>query len=814
MKKLLFLLAIICVLKANAQNYLITFSGSGAASTVSTVKVENLTKGTSLTLNGGDILRLTGTVGISSIENKQSSEIKIYPNPMVDNSTVEIYPPVAGDAIISVYDMTGKPVTQIQSYLGNYRQEFRLSGLKNGFYLINVKGNTYQFSGKLLCNGKSNGTISIEKISNNTQAVGEKKSTLQSKGAMSTIDMLYSSGDRLKFTAISGVYSTVITDIPTQDKTVTFNFIACTDGDNNNYPVVAIGTQVWMAENLKTTKYRNGELIGTTAPATLDITNEITPKYQWAYGGDENNVTVYGRLYTWYAATDSRNLCSTGWYIPTDADLTILTTFLGGETVAGSKLKETGTTHWSLPNTGATNETGFTALPAGERNYNGTFSKIGSAGYWCSSSAYNSVNTWYRALFYNQSYVYRNGAANIWGYSIRCLKTTAPKVTTTNVTTYNRTSATVGGNVTADGGATVTERGVYWGTSQNPETTGTKLQIGNGTGSFSTSLSGLIPNTPYYIKAYATNSVGTSYGNGISFMTSPVTAPVLTTTIASSITQTAATSGGNVTSDGGANVTARGVCWSTSANPTIADNHTSDGTGTGIFISNLPGLTINTKYYLKAYATNSIGTAYGNEIIFATKGAIGTVSDVDGNTYSTIMIGTQVWMTENLKTTKYNDGTSIPKVTGDAAWLNLTTPGYCWYNNDSITYKTPYGALYNWYAVNTGNLCPAGWHVPTEAEYRTLDTYLGSNSGGKLKEIGTTHWASPNTGATNETGFTSLPSGERYDAFYAIGYYGFWWSTLDYSATHAGVMIQYNNSGIMDGDWYKKQCGFSVRCLK
>jgi uncharacterized protein (TIGR02145 family) len=814
MKKLLFLLAIICVLKANAQNYLITFSGSGAATTVSTVKVENLTKGTSLTLNGGDILRLTGTVGIPSIENNQSSEIKIYPNPMVDNSTVEIYPPEAGDATISVYDMTGKKVTQIHSNLGNFKQEFKLSGLKNGFYLINVKGNTYQFSGKLLCNGKSNGTIGIEKVSNNTQALGEKKSTLKSNGAMSTIDMLFSPGDRLKFTGISGNYSTVITDIPAQDKTVTFNFIACTDGENNNYPVVAIGTQVWMAENLKTTKYRNSDLIGTTTPATLDIINESIPKYQWAYGGDENNVTVYGRLYTWYAATDSRNLCPTGWYIPTDADLTILTTFLGGETVAGGKLKETGTTHWASPNTGATNETGFTAIPGGYRNYNGTSSGIGNSGFWFSSTGYNTYNAWYRGMYYNTFNVSRLYSDKFHGLSVRCLKITAPMVITSPVTIFTTSSATVGGNVTVDGGVTVTERGVYWGTSQNPETTGTKLQIGNGTGSFSTSLSGLIPNTPYYIKAYATNSVGTSFGYEISFTTNPITVPILTTTAMSSVTQTTAISGGNVTGDGGANVTARGVCWSTSANPTIADNHTSDGTGTGIFISNLPGLTINTKYYLKAYATNSIETAYGNEIIFATKGAIGTVSDVDGNTYSTIMIGTQVWMTENLKTTKYNDGTSIPKVTGDAAWLSLTTPGYCWYNNDSITYKTPYGALYNWYAVNTGKLCPTGWHVPIDADYLITEAYVGSNSGGKMKETGTIHWQSPNTGATNETGFTGLPGGQRYSDFRLIGYTAFWWSATEYSATHADVGILYYDSGIMDGDWYKKQCGFSVRCLK
>ncbi|MBG0859552.1 MAG: fibrobacter succinogenes major paralogous domain-containing protein [Bacteroidales bacterium] len=187
-----------------------------------------------------------------------------------------------------------------------------------------------------------------------------------------------------------------------------------------------------------------------------------------------------------------------------------------------------------------------------------------------------------------------------------------------------------------------------------------------------------------------------------------------------------------------------------------------------------------------------------------------------GNDYPIVQIGTQIWMAENLKTTRYNDETSIPNVTDPAEWLNLTAPGYCWYNNDAATYKITYGALYNWYAVNTGKLCPAGWHVPSEPEFYVLDDYLGSEgaSGGKIKEAGTTHWYSPNTGATNETGWTGLPGGQRYDDFRVMGYYGFYWTTLDYSTTHAGVMILYYNVDYADGDWYKKQNGFSVRCLK
>jgi uncharacterized protein (TIGR02145 family) len=394
-----------------------------------------------------------------------------------------------------------------------------------------------------------------------------------------------------------------------------------------------------------------------------------------------------------------------------------------------------------------------------------------------------------------------------------------PTLTTTALSSITYNTAISGGNITSEGGANITDRGVCWSTLANPTIADNRTNDGSGTGSFISSIAGLTANTTYYLRAYATNSIGTSYGNEINFTTITLTAPVLTSTIASSITQNAAISGGNVTSDGNAFITARGVCWSISANPTISDNHTSDGTGIGIFTSNLTVLTLNTKYYLRAYAINSEGTTYGNELSFATRGETGTMSDLDGNTYSTIVIGTQTWMAENLKTTKYKDGSSaIPLIADNTEWSNLVTPGYCWYNNDEATYKSTYGALYNWYAVSTGNLCPIGWHMPSDAEWTTLTSYLGGEdiAGGKLKETGTTHWLTPNTGATNETGFTSLPGGFRQnggtsDAVWLAGY---WWSATDNSATEAWYRamsrsyspVLRSNAGNPDG--------LSVRCLK
>jgi uncharacterized protein (TIGR02145 family) len=195
-----------------------------------------------------------------------------------------------------------------------------------------------------------------------------------------------------------------------------------------------------------------------------------------------------------------------------------------------------------------------------------------------------------------------------------------------------------------------------------------------------------------------------------------------------------------------------------------------------------------------------------------------TVTDIDGNVYHTVKIGAQTWMVENLKTTHYNDGTAIPLVTGNTAWGSLTTPGYCWYNND-IANKTPYGALYNWYAVNTGKLCPTGWHVATDAEWTQLTDYLGGENvaGGKMKEAGLSHWQSPNTGATNSSGFTALPGGYRDDdgSFYGLTYYAYFWSSSQYDATSAWYRdLYYDYEYVYRSHYLDKTVGFSCRCLQ
>ena len=194
------------------------------------------------------------------------------------------------------------------------------------------------------------------------------------------------------------------------------------------------------------------------------------------------------------------------------------------------------------------------------------------------------------------------------------------------------------------------------------------------------------------------------------------------------------------------------------------------------------------------------------------------IKDGDGNVYTTVIINSQTWLLENLKTTKLNDGTKIPLVTDLTAWKDLTTMGYCWYDNNEATYKGDYGALYNWYAAKNDKLCPKGWHVPTDAEWTTLITSLGGAdlAGGKMKETGTTHWRAINEGANNESGFTALPGGTRdyHNNFLFIHEAAIFWSSSEYSATDAWDRhINYFNSTVFASD-RPKNYGASVRCIK
>jgi uncharacterized protein (TIGR02145 family) len=305
--------------------------------------------------------------------------------------------------------------------------------------------------------------------------------------------------------------------------------------------------------------------------------------------------------------------------------------------------------------------------------------------------------------------------------------------------------------------------------------------------------------------------------------------PVLATVSASNITAIGAVCGGSISSDGGAPITARGVCWSTSPNPTTANSVTNNGSGTGSYTSNLTGLQPNTTYYVRAYATNAVTTAYGNMVQFTTVG----VADGNGNVYSTVEIGGQVWMAENLRTTVYANGDPIQNVTNNTTWSQLNTGAWSYYNNTSQN-NNIYGKLYNWYAVNDPrNVCPTGWHVPTDVEWQQLEQALGmpsgelnstgdrgilQNVGGKMKSIGTQYWDAPNTGANNWSGFSALPGGYRGGSsgglFFSLGNIGYWWSASGSGSDIATSRDLGNDDAGIGRYSLGKRYGIAVRCVR
>lgn len=432
--------------------------------------------------------------------------------------------------------------------------------------------------------------------------------------------------------------------------------------------------------------------------------------------------------------------------------------------------------------------------------------------------AFTSILT---SLQYNTTYHVRayatNSAGTAYGNDVSFTTApVAPTLTTTAVSSINALSASSGGTISNDGGSRITARGVCWNTSSKPTTTDNTSSDGTtGAGSFTNQLKALSPNTTYYVRAYATNAAGTSYGDEFSFTTDNGVV-VLTTTAGKVITAITAIFGGTITSDGGASVTARGICWSTSSNPTATlDSKTISGTGLGTFSSNLTNLLPTTTYYARAYATNGANTYYGNEFSFTTSEL---VTDIDGNVYNTVTIGTQIWMVQNLRTTKFRDGTPIPNVTDGLTWADLTTSAYCNINNNPNA-GVGFGRLYNGYTVfNSISLAPIGWHVATDADWTTLTTFAGGTNvaGGKLKQAGYTLWETPNANATNEYGFTAIPNYYRsqYGVFNPFGSYSYWWTSTMSTTTDAWGRGMGSSDPFVSRNGLPLYFGLSVRCVK
>jgi hypothetical protein len=274
--------------------------------------------------------------------------------------------------------------------------------------------------------------------------------------------------------------------------------------------------------------------------------------------------------------------------------------------------------------------------------------------------------------------------------------------------------------------------------------------------------------------------------------------PTLPEVTLAEVTDTTATSiscKGKIMHDGWVDITQKGMCWSTTTSPTIKDYITQNTTEVDSFVCTLSNLEPNTKYFIRSYATNSIGTSYSEEFEVTTKYEY--VSDIDGNQYKVINIGDQTWLAQNLKTLKLNDGTPIPNVTTDTDWLSTSTSAYCWYENNE-DYKETYGALYNWSTVMTNKLCPSNWHIPTDEEWKVLDAYFDANSN-----------------SSNE--FSIVQSGVKYawsetTSFYGSEEYSQWWSADEYN-DEKGISWYAYTTNLKD-EYIRKKSGAYVRCIK
>lgn len=412
-------------------------------------------------------------------------------------------------------------------------------------------------------------------------------------------------------------------------------------------------------------------------------------------------------------------------------------------------------------------------------------------------------------------------------------------INTAPVTGITTNSAISGGNISSNLGPEVIARGVVLSTSDKPgyptlESNDVITYDGEGDGEFKSEMTGLLPLTSYRVRAYASFDFDTFYGPAFEFTSKSL--PEVKTTAAWNITGTFVVIGGKLVHDGESPVTFVGVCWGTHEEPDLSGNYTNAHVIQGGFFSRIEGLEPNTTYYARAYATNDMGTGYGEQISFTTleDETVGTVTDIDGNKYATVKYGNQEWMTENLRVTRYNDGTPISFIPENYDWWMNTSPAYSWY-------RMAYGALYNWYAIdqdsNGGrNICPVGWHVPDHDEWEELQNYLiiegynydGSASGNmiaKAMAAPPTWKYSSDIGAPgnsdfpakiNASGFSALPGGHRDSngSFNYIGHYGTWWSSTKYSHEYILVReIVYLRSRL-EFTWSTMGRGLSVRCMR
>lgn len=412
---------------------------------------------------------------------------------------------------------------------------------------------------------------------------------------------------------------------------------------------------------------------------------------------------------------------------------------------------------------------------------------------------------------------------------------TIPVLTTSVISNITLNGASSGGNITSNGGSDITARGVVWSTLPNPTISLTSKTIdGVGIGTFTSNIVSLTPNTTYYVRAYATNSIGTSYGNEINFTTASIQLPVLTTTAISNIGQTTSVSGGTISSDGGGAITARGVVWGTSQNPTVTlSTKTIDGSGTGAFSSNITGLTANTQYYVRAYATNGVGTAYGNELTFTTQTNIYVAMYPTGTVFCNNVVTAVVdvinpvtgktWMDRNLGASQVATSSTDALAYGDLYQWGRRADGHQCRNsattstlsstdqpshgnfiispNSPNDWRNPQNSNL-WQGINgVNNPCPNGYRLPTSSEINDERNSWISNDGiGAFSSPLKFSKAGRRTGISGSLNFVATD--------------GWYWHSTFFPTNSAHLDFTDSQGGSAGMNSTSRAFGQSVRCIK
>ncbi len=759
---------------------------------LSTVTVENVTKHWQEVLFYPDTTLIMGTTSIEEV-GWGGDGVRLFqntPNPFDGVTDFALYLPEASTVTLEICDLNGKVAATYQGSLDPGSHLFRAWLASPQTYLLQARTSDGNVQIKMVNTGNG-GQSRMEYLGkDDTHWAG--KSGGDDKGST---DMPFSPGDWMMYKGYTHVEGIQYECTPVEQQQYTSGLIPLTftlpqppfycgidsvaDYDGNVYPTVEIGNQCWMKENLRTTHYTDG----TEIPVGTTISENTA--YRYYPNNSSSNVPTYGYLYNWaavmYGAASSnanpsgvQGICPLGWHVPSKAEFEQLMLFVSSQSqylcdnnnISKALATSFGWLGWSNDDyfcfpayyTWLNNTTGFAAPPAG---------------YWSGSSS---------------------------AFGRDC-------------TFWSSTSNDIYGNLSAF-----------------------PFEVGNGV-----SINISDPTAYAHTVRCLLDDSWLTGNNAI--------LPTITTKTIRDLSTSSASCGGQIYGSGGAYVTNRGICWDTLPNPTVNNNHTSDGTGTGGYTSNMTNLMPNTTYYVRAYATNSVGTAYGEQRSFTTWDSLicdSTLTDYDGNIYHTVAIGQQCWMRENLRSTHFPDGTVIPLLTNA-----FTLPYRCVPNNDSTLIPT-HGYLYNAYATQFGlpsnsgpiivqGICPDGWHVPSTADWEQLIHFLrsrseyccwgdtnyiaqslASNSGWEQNALPCTIGFDIN--ANNASGFSALPAGSYNKTEGAVGINAttaFWHSTFNGNYTFLSIVslvsaqrisptIDEPSSPIA----YEYQSGYSVRCLR